>query len=98
VSRDLPLRIGGTEVATNSWIEVRSPFSGELLARVARAGPEEIERALTAAVAGFEEARRLPGHRRADCLRAVRQALETRRAEVVATIVAEAGKPAVAAG
>ena len=60
---------------------------------MARAGPEEIERALTAAVAGFEEARRLPGHRRADCLRAVRQALETRRAEVVATIVAEAGKP-----
>ena len=85
--------LGGTEAATGSWIEVRSPFSGELLARVAKAGPREIERALEAAVSGFEEARRLPGHRRADCLRAVRQALEGRRAEVVATIVAEAGKP-----
>lgn len=93
MSRDLPLRIGGTEVATGRWFEVRSPFSGELLARVAKAGPEEIERALSSAVSGFEESRRLPGHRRADCLRAIHQTLEKRRAEVVQTIVAEAGKP-----
>jgi len=93
VSRDVPLVIGGTGVATGRWFEVRSPFSGELLARVAKAGPEEIERALQAAVSGFEESRRLPGYRRADCLRAVRRILEARRAEVVATIVAEAGKP-----
>jgi acyl-CoA reductase-like NAD-dependent aldehyde dehydrogenase len=93
VNRDLPLRIGGTDVETGRWLEVRSPFSGDLLARVAKAGPEEIERALEAAASGFEESRRLPGHRRADVLRAVRQGLEKRRAEVVATIVAEAGKP-----
>jgi acyl-CoA reductase-like NAD-dependent aldehyde dehydrogenase len=93
VSRDLPLRIGGTEVETGRWLEIRSPFSGELLARVAKAGSDEIERALSSAVSGFEESRRLPGHRRADVLRAVRQALEKRRAEVVATIVAEAAKP-----
>ena len=35
----------------------------------------------------------MPAYRRADCLRAIRQALEARRAEVVQTIVAEAGKP-----
>lgn len=93
MTRDIPLSIGGTEVATGQWFEVRSPFSGEPLARVAKAGPEEIERALAAAASGFEESRRLPGHRRADILRAIREALERRRAEVVATIVAEAGKP-----
>lgn len=93
MSRDLPLRIAGAEVATGSWFDVRSPYSGELLARVAKAGPEEIERALAAAALGFEESRRLPGHRRADVLRSIAGALEKGRAEVVATIVAEAGKP-----
>jgi hypothetical protein len=35
---DFPLRIAGEEVATGDWFEVRSPWSGELLSRVARAG------------------------------------------------------------
>ena len=39
---DLPLRIAGGETATGAWIEVRSPQSGELLARVAKAGPAEV--------------------------------------------------------
>jgi acyl-CoA reductase-like NAD-dependent aldehyde dehydrogenase len=91
--RDLPLRIAGQEVTTGSWIEVRSPQTGELLGRVAKAGPGEVERAIAEAVEGFEESRRLPGHRRAGALRAIAAALEGRRAEVVATIVEEAGKP-----
>ncbi len=91
--RDLPLRIAGQEVTTGSWIDVRSPQAGELLGRVAKAGPGEVERAIVEAVEGFEESRRLPGHRRADALRAIAAALEGRRAEVVATIVEEAGKP-----
>jgi acyl-CoA reductase-like NAD-dependent aldehyde dehydrogenase len=91
--RDLPLRIGGEEVTTGAWIEVHSPWSGELLARVAKAGPPEIERAIAASAAGFEETRALPGYRRAEILRCIRDDLETRRGELVATIVAEAGKP-----
>ena len=91
--RDLPLRIGGEEVTTGDWIEVHSPWSGELLARVARAGPRQIEQAIAAAAAGFEETRALPGYRRAEILRRLRDDLEARRGELVATIVAEAGKP-----
>ena len=90
---DLPLRIAGNEVTTGAWIEVRSPHTGELLGRVAKAGPAEVERAIAAAAEGFAESRRLPGHKRAQVLRELRAALETRRAEVVDTIVAEAGKP-----
>ena len=90
---DLPLRIAGGETATGAWIEVRSPQSGELLARVAKAGPAEVERALAEAALGFGETRALPGHRRAAMLRAVASYLAERRAELVATIVAEAGKP-----
>src|SRR6185503_10864135 len=92
-SRDLPLRLGGDEVTTGNWIEVRSSWTGDLVARVARAGPAEIERAIASAAAGFEETRRLPAHRRAEILRRVRGEVETRRAEFVQTIVDEAGKP-----
>jgi glyceraldehyde-3-phosphate dehydrogenase (NADP+) len=92
-ARDLPLRIGGAEVTTGDWIEVHSPWSGERIARVARAGAAEIERAIASAAEGFAETRRLPAHRRAEILRRVREELEKRRAELVRTIVAEAGKP-----
>jgi glyceraldehyde-3-phosphate dehydrogenase (NADP+) len=91
--RDLPLRIGGEEVTTGEWVEVRSPWSGELLARVAKAGPRQIEQAIAAAAGGFEETRAMPGYRRAEILRRLRDALEARREELVATIVGEAGKP-----
>jgi acyl-CoA reductase-like NAD-dependent aldehyde dehydrogenase len=72
---------------------VRSSWSGELVARVAKAGPAEVERAIAAAAAGFKETRSLPAHRRAEILRHVRAQVETRRAEFVQTIVDEAGKP-----
>lgn len=90
---DLPLRICGEEVATGDWFEVRSPQSGELLARVAKARAVQIERAIAGASESFRETRRLPAHRRAEILRAVADAVLTRRAEFVEVIVSEAGKP-----
>ena len=90
---DLPLRIAGEEVATGDWIEVRSPQTGELLGRAAKAGPGEVERAIAGAAEGFEETRRLPAHRRAEILRAIASDLTARRARLVEAIVGEAGKP-----
>lgn len=90
---DLPLRIAGREVSTGEWIEVRSPHSGEVLGRVARAGAAEVDRAIDAAHRSFAETRRLPSHRRAAVLRAIEADLAARRDEYVETIVSEAGKP-----
>ena len=78
---------------TGDWIEVRSPQSGDLLARVARAGPPEIEKAISGAAAAAAQSRILPGYRRAEILRSVAQYLADRRDELVSTIIAEAGKP-----
>ena len=72
---------------------MRSSWSGDLVARVAKAGPAEIERAIASAAAGFEETRLLPAYRRSEILRRVRGEVEARRAEFVQTIVDEAGKP-----
>lgn len=92
-ARSLPLRIAGAEVTAGDWIDVRSPWSGELLARAAKAGPAEIERAIGQAAAGFEETRRLPAWRRAEILRRLGEELARVRTELSDTIVAEAGKP-----
>jgi acyl-CoA reductase-like NAD-dependent aldehyde dehydrogenase len=92
-ARDLPLRIAGDEITTGAWIDVRSPWSGELFARVGKAGPPEVERAIAAAAEGFGETRALPAYRRAEILRRLSRELEVRRTELVSTIVAEAGKP-----
>jgi acyl-CoA reductase-like NAD-dependent aldehyde dehydrogenase len=90
---DLPLRIGGEEVATGDWIEVRSPQSGALLGRAARAGAPEIERAIAAADRAFRETRRMPAHRRSAILRSIEESVSANREEYTDTIVAEAGKP-----
>ncbi len=90
---ELPLRICGEEVVTGEWFEVRSPQSGCLLARVAKARAGETERAIAGAAEGFFETRQLPAHRRAQVLRAVADAVLARRSDYVETIVSEAGKP-----
>ncbi|MEP6800522.1 MAG: aldehyde dehydrogenase family protein [Acidobacteriota bacterium] len=90
---DLPLRIAGEEITTGDWIEVRSPQSGALLGRVARAGAGEVEAAISAAERSFPETRRIPAYRRAAILRSVEEDLVSRRGEYVETIIAEAGKP-----
>jgi glyceraldehyde-3-phosphate dehydrogenase (NADP+) len=90
---DLPLRICGDEVVTGEWIAVRSPQTGELLGRAAKAGPREVERAIAGAAESFQETRRIPAHRRAEILRAIAADVRSLRSRYAETIVAEAGKP-----
>jgi acyl-CoA reductase-like NAD-dependent aldehyde dehydrogenase len=56
------LLIGGEWVETGDWLEVRSPYSGDLVGRVAKAGAEETRRAIDAAEAAMREP--LPAHKR----------------------------------
>jgi len=88
---DHPLRIGGEPVETGEWLEVRSPYSGDVVGRVARGGAAETRRALDAAAAAF--AAPLPAHERARILDTVARLLTERREEAAQIICAEAGKP-----
>jgi acyl-CoA reductase-like NAD-dependent aldehyde dehydrogenase len=92
---DHPLLIGGERVETGEWTEVRSPFSGDLLGRVARGGAAETRRALDAAEAAM--ANPLPAHERARILDTVARLLAERREDAARTISSEAGKPLKAA-
>ena len=89
------LLIGGDWVETGDWVEVRSPYSGEVVARVAKAGADEARRAVDAAERAM--AKPLPAHKRAEILVRVAGYLGRRHEEVARVISAEAGKPMKAA-
>jgi acyl-CoA reductase-like NAD-dependent aldehyde dehydrogenase len=90
-----PLLIGGEWVETGDWQEVRSPYSGDVVARVAKAGAEETRRAIDAAEQAMREP--LPAHKRAEILVKVAGALGRRHEEAARLISDEAGKPLKAA-
>jgi acyl-CoA reductase-like NAD-dependent aldehyde dehydrogenase len=92
---DHPLLINGERVETGAWTEVRSPYSGELVGRIAKGGAAETRRALDAATAAL--ASPLPAHERARILDATARLLAERQEEAAQLISAEAGKPLKAA-
>ena len=89
------LLVGGEWIETGEWLEVRSPYSAEVVGRVAKAGAAEARRAVDAAEAAMREP--LPAHKRAEILVRVAGALGRRHEEAARTISDEAGKPLKAA-
>ena len=88
---DYPILIGGERVETGAWVEVRSPYSGEIVGRVAKGGAPEARRALDAAAAAL--ASPIPAHERARILDRTAHLLEERQEDAARVISAEAGKP-----
>ena len=87
--------VAGEWVETGDWLEVRSPYSGEVVGRVAKAGAAETKRAIDGAEAAMREP--LPAHKRAEILVKVAGSLGRRHDEVARLISDEAGKPMKAA-
>src|SRR5918999_4042337 len=89
------LFVGGEWIETGDWIEVRSPYSGDVVGRVAKAGADETRRAIDSAEQSMGEP--LPAHKRAEILVRVAGYLGKRHDEVARLISDEAGKPMKAA-
>ena len=89
------LLLDGEWIETGEWQDVDSPYSGETVARVARAGAEHTRKALDAAERAMSSP--LPAHERAAILDRVAALLKDRHDEVAQTISVEAGKPMKAA-
>ncbi|HEY6960413.1 MAG TPA: aldehyde dehydrogenase family protein [Gaiellaceae bacterium] len=92
---DHPLLIAGERVQTGEWTDVRSPYSGDVVGRVAKGGAAEARRALDAAARALESP--IPAHERARILDATARLLEERQEEAARIISSEAGKPMKAA-
>src|ERR671925_1637459 len=89
------LFVGGEWIETGDWLEVRSPYSGDVVGRVTKAGAEETRRAIDAAEQAMRDP--LPAHKRAEILVRVAMQLGRRHDEVARLISDEAGKPMKAA-
>jgi len=89
------LFVGGEWIETGDWLDVRSPYSGDVVGRVAKAGADETRRAIDAAEGAMREP--LPAHKRAEILVRVAGALGRRHEEAARLISDEAGKPLKAA-
>jgi acyl-CoA reductase-like NAD-dependent aldehyde dehydrogenase len=93
--RDRELLVAGEWVDTGSWLDVVSPYSGELVGRAAQGNGALVRAAVDAAAARSAEP--LPAHERAAVLDRVAAALAERRDEAAQLVCAEAGKPMKAA-
>ncbi|MGZ8716971.1 MAG: aldehyde dehydrogenase family protein [Gaiellaceae bacterium] len=89
------LLIDGEWIETGDWLEVRSPYSGDVVGRVAKGGAAEARRAVAAAARALESP--LPSHKRAEILVRVAGLIGRRHEELARTISDEAGKPIKAA-
>jgi acyl-CoA reductase-like NAD-dependent aldehyde dehydrogenase len=92
---DHALLIDGQHVETGAWTDVLSPFSGELVGRIAAGGGAEAKSALDAAERAMQTP--LPAYERARILDRTAQLLEERHDEAARIISTEAGKPMKAA-
>jgi glyceraldehyde-3-phosphate dehydrogenase (NADP+) len=92
-----PLLIGGQWRLTPDLRDVRSPYTGEVLARVSCAARGEVEEAVSFAARASAEMRALPRYEVAECLRRVADYIQARREDFARAMTAEAGKPIAAA-
>jgi acyl-CoA reductase-like NAD-dependent aldehyde dehydrogenase len=89
---DHKLLAAGEWQATGEWAEVKSPYDGSVVGRVAQGDEALVERAIEAANEAFESTD-FPQHQRAAVLDRAAELVAERRDELAATIAAEAGKP-----
>jgi acyl-CoA reductase-like NAD-dependent aldehyde dehydrogenase len=89
------LLVAGEWIETGEWIDIRSPYSGDVVGRVAKAGAAETRRSIDAAERAMREP--LPAHKRAEILVKVAGLIGRRHEELAQTICTEAGKPLKAA-
>jgi acyl-CoA reductase-like NAD-dependent aldehyde dehydrogenase len=91
--REYGTLVGGQWMRTGRTIEIRNPYDDALVAVVHRAGPEEIEAAITNAQDAFQVTRHMPSWQRAEILERISAGITDRREEFARAMALEAGKP-----
>lgn len=84
--------IAGEWVGGAETVDVRSPYSGDVIETVPMAGLDDVDRALEAAVEGARAMAALPAHERAAILHRAADLIEADEARLAEIITAEQGK------
>jgi acyl-CoA reductase-like NAD-dependent aldehyde dehydrogenase len=87
------LLIGGEWRETKETFAVKNPYSGEQIAEVSTANPQETEESIALAETAAGEMRNLPRYEIAKGLRQIADGIEKRKKEFTETIAAESAKP-----
>ncbi|WP_282033991.1 aldehyde dehydrogenase family protein [Metabacillus indicus] len=87
------LWINGKHEESDTYVELKSPYSKDLLAEVAIADESKVKAAVDAAADAFMEMKTLPAHKRADILKRTAELLAERKEEAAQIIAEEAAKP-----
>ncbi len=93
MSKKRKLLIGGEWREASEGFEVKSPFTGEVLAEVASANESETEEAVALADQAAKEMRKLSRVEIAEGLRKISKSIEKRKDEFAESIANEAAKP-----
>jgi len=87
-----PLEVKGAKAS--SVMEVRSPYSGDIIAEVELADEKAIDSALTESVNVFQTVmRKMPAYKRSEILLRTSELLKERAEDLALTIAVEGGKP-----
>lgn len=87
------LLIGSDWTTAMDRYAVVDPYTGQTIATVPQGDASLLDRAIAVAHEAFEKTRRQPAFERAAVLHKAASVMESRKAKLVDTIVAEAGKP-----
>lgn len=93
VADPIPFYVASTPGVRSETLEVRDPATGGRIALVCRAGPQDVESALTAAAEARRPLAGTPVHRRKAVLEHLRDGIRAGAEEFARTIALEAGKP-----
>jgi len=88
-----PYYLANKPVQANSDLVVTNKYTGKTATRVAVADPAAINAAIAAAVAAFDETRKMPAYRRQAVLNHVVSRVTQRHEELAKALCIEAGKP-----
>ena len=88
-----PFLVNGQWVKTSSFESVHSPYSGDLLATVCQAEPEQIDLAIETMEQAARELAAIPAHSKARALAQMADGIAARHDEFSKTLSQEAGKP-----
>jgi len=84
--------IGGQWRTSDELIEVRFPYTNEVIGEVYLASDKDLEDAVTLAERGFQITRKLPSHRRSAILRRLQELMMARAEELAHVLTMEGGK------
>ena len=91
--QEYPLLINDEWRTSKTRIEIRSPFSGEVVGVTYQATAQDAEAAVDAASRAFEQTRKLPTYRRAEILQKIADGLKAQQESIARLITLEVAKP-----